>query len=295
MVTLRNSLLEVRLKPEAGGRIDDLIDLRDGHNWLWHPEGYRPEAPRNVAVGDSFDDHWQGGWEEIFPNDMEGDHGWPDHGELWSRAWELVELSPLGAQLRLECQHVPARVTKTLRLDSDSANLRVRYAIENLSEDPLPFLFKLHPAIAIAPGDEIRMPPCEIEPVELGFSSLLGRAGKTPWPWGRDAEGNRVEIHRMPERNPLTQEFVYASGLARGECGVRRAHNGSELRLNFSSADFPYVWVFQSHGRWRGHYVLMLEPATTMPYDLSKAIRARTCAHLRPSERREWFVDVEVR
>lgn len=42
------------------------------------------------------------------------------------------------------------------------------------------------------------------------------------------------------------------------------------------------VGVFQSYGGWRGHYVLVLEPCTTIPYDLEVACRNGTAALLKP-------------
>lgn len=50
--------------------------------------------------------------------------------------------------------------------------------------------------------------------------------------------------------------------------------------MKFDTASFPYVWMFQSYGGWRGHYVVVVEPCTTLPSDLEEACRNGTVALL---------------
>jgi hypothetical protein len=73
VVTLENTEIRLTLRPDLGGRIDQLEDLQTGHSWLWHPSHYGPDTTRSLAVGASFDDHWTGGWDEVFPNDAAGE------------------------------------------------------------------------------------------------------------------------------------------------------------------------------------------------------------------------------
>ncbi|MCY7277957.1 MAG: aldose 1-epimerase family protein, partial [Phormidesmis sp. CAN_BIN44] len=54
--------------------------------------------------------------------------------------------------------------------------------------------------------------------------------------------------------------------------------------MTFDTADFPYVWVLQSYGGWRDYYVLVMEPCTTIPYDLDVACQNGTAAQLKPKE-----------
>jgi hypothetical protein len=55
--------------------------------------------------------------------------------------------------------------------------------------------------------------------------------------------------------------------------------------MTFDTTDFPYVWMFQSYGGWRDHYVIVVEPCTTMPFDLEEACRQHTVAYLHPQEK----------
>lgn len=296
-VQLVNSEVEVSIRPDLGGRIDQLHDRKTGKDWLWHPPGYDPTQIRSLPVGASFDEHWTGGWDEIFPNDAAGDfrgRSLVDHGELWSQEWETVEAQADRVRLVRECQTVPVRIEKMVQLHATQPQVQITYQFRNLSQEVLPFLFKQHAAIAIEAGDEILLPSCMVEPVALEFSKIIGQAEPTRFPAALDAYGQPVQLNRVPPPSSQLQEFYYCSTLETGRCGIRNEKTQTALVMEFDQADFPYVWVFQSYGGWHGHYVLVLEPCTTMPYDLEIACQKGTIAQLQPGESQQRGLTVRL-
>lgn len=307
MKSFRNSKIEIQIRPDLGGRIDQIRDLRTGRDWLWHPTGYRIEDQRRISIGSSFDDNWSGGFDEIFPNDAACEFAGrklADHGELWSQPWETVEISAQGIRMRRQCQSVPAAVEKTMTLDESEARVTLSYMIK--SENPsiekridtlkkesdeqngVPFLFKLHPALHIDEGDELILPQgCVIEPVDMGFSQIIGKPGRTRFPKAFSKEGEEIEIHRVLPASSGRREFYYASGLTHGECGIKNNKTRTTFMMRFSLTDFPYVWAFQSYGGFQNHYVVILEPCTNIPYDLVQALHQGTSAVLRRGEIQE--------
>ncbi len=284
---LENSKIMIVVRPDLGGRIDRLFDKTSQHDWLWHPIDYDETETRSIPVGASFDAHWSGGWDEIFPNDASGEfqgRQLVDHGEFWSQQWNVLEQSSLSLKLGLTCQTVPVRVEKTIQLDAFNPQAEVSYTFHNLSDESISFLFKQHAAIAIEAGDEIILPDCAIEPVVLEFSRMIGQAGKTRFPKALDANGQEILLNQTPDRSSMLREFYYASDLAIGQCGIRNARSNSALMMNFDQADFPFVWMFQSYGGWNDHYVLVMEPCTTLPYDLEIASQNGTIATLQPNQ-----------
>ncbi|WP_194057380.1 DUF4432 family protein [Nodosilinea sp. LEGE 06152] len=287
VLTLENTEVKLTVRPDLGGRIDQLEDLQTGHSWLWHPSQYAPETTRSLAVGASFDDHWTGGWDEVFPNDAAGEfqgRNLADHGELWSQRWQVLETAPLSLTLGYQCQTVPVWVKKTIQLDSNRPEASLVYEFQNQSEQQIPFLFKHHAAIAIEAGDEILLPDCWVEPAFLEFSKIIGQPGKTRFPEAIGANGEAVDLRVMPPPSSQLQEFYYTSELSQGRCGIRHQRSQSSLLMTFDTADFPYVWMFQSYGGWQGHYVVVVEPCTTLPSDLDEACRNGTVALLQPQE-----------
>ncbi|MUG94376.1 hypothetical protein F7734_19155 [Scytonema sp. UIC 10036] len=296
-ITLKNSEIQLSIRPDLGGRIDQLQDLKTAHEWLWHPLDYDPQLSRKLEVGASFDGNWTGGWDEIFPNDAAGvfqNRQLVDHGELWSPAWELLEKSELSVKMALTCQTVPVQVEKTIALDENQAKAKIDYLFKNQSEETIPFLFKQHAAIAIEEGDEVLLPDCTIEPAVLEFSKIIGRQEKTRFPKAFAADGSEVNVQRIPPRSSQLQEFYYSSQLAVGQCGIHNQRSASTLLMSFDIADFPYVWVFASFGGWQNHYVLVLEPCTNIPYDLEIACRNGTSALLPPQSSQLRTLTVEL-
>jgi len=284
---LTNSELGLIVRPDLGGRIDQIHDRRTDRDWLWHPDGYDSTQSRTLPLGASFDDNWTGGWDEIFPNDAAGTfRTWDlvDHGELWSQSWTIAQANERSIVLQYHCQTVPVMVEKTITLSEMAPEFQLHYQFQNQSDQVIPFLFKQHCAIAIQPGDEILLPDCWIEPAFLEFSKIIGKPGKTRFPQAYRADGSAVDVSHTPDLSSQSQEFYYSSDLATGECGIRNQHTRSSLLMHFDTVDFPYVWVFQSYGGWRDFYMLVMEPCTTLPYDLEIACKNGTVAQLAPHE-----------
>ncbi|MBW4459761.1 MAG: DUF4432 family protein [Nodosilinea sp. WJT8-NPBG4] len=297
VVTLENSDVKLTIRPDLGGRIDQLEDLQTGHAWLWHPSHYTSETTRSLPVGACFDDQWTGGWDEVFPNDAAGEfrgRNLADHGELWSQQWQVLDSSPLSLKLGYQCQTVPVWVEKTIQIDAQRPEASLIYSFQNQSEAEIPFLFKHHAAIAIEAGDEILLPDCWVEPAFLEFSKVIGQPGKTRFPHAIDASGEAVDLRVVPPPSSQLQEFYYTSELSQGFCGIRHRRSQSSLLMTFDQADFPYVWMFQSFGGWQGHYVVVVEPCTTLPSDLEGACRNGTVAVLKPQEQQRRRLTVQL-
>jgi hypothetical protein len=297
VLTLENFEIKLTIRPDLGGRIDQLEDCQTQRFWLWHPPHYTPTATRSLPIGDSFDGQWTGGWDEIFPNDVAGSfqgRNLVDHGELWSQQWDVLQCSPLSVTLGYQCQTVPVRVEKTIQLDPDRPHVTLTYWFQNQSEEQIPFLFKHHAAIAIEAGDEILLPDCWVEPAFPEFSKLIGQAGKTRFPRAIGVDGEAIDLSMIPPASTRLQEFYYSSDLSNGYCGIRHQGTQSCLLMTFDTADFPYVWMFQSYGGWRDYYVVVVEPCTTMPSDLEEAYRRHTIAILSPHEQQRRILTLQL-
>src|SRR5262245_37293620 len=87
---LASEQVELAVVPELGARIISLRDRRTGRDWLWHPAGGL-KLFRNQP-GDRFETSPLAGIDECFPTVVPCQHqgrALPDHGELWTAAWEV--------------------------------------------------------------------------------------------------------------------------------------------------------------------------------------------------------------
>ena len=281
IVTLQSGRLRVEIDPASGGQLRSITTEPDGKNWLFFDSSRRPASSTGLEL---YDDVWRGGFEELFPSDapgrFEGRH-LPDHGELWNAQFELVARDERKVVLQRDCHRVPAQFRKTVRLNPDGASFDIEYRITNRSNEALRFLFKLHPAMAIEPGDRLLLPGGSVTPVDPAFGTRFG-GGAATWPIVRDREGGEFDLSLVPAPESRSQEFVYVADLAEGWCGLERARTGERLLFQFPLSVFPFCWLFLTYGGWRGYYTAVLEPCTNMPKDLSEAVRAGHCASLEP-------------
>ena len=277
--TLANGRLAVVVAPELGGRTLEFTDLISGRQWLWRNTQV---SVGPVALGSDYDDVWQGGFEELFPNDapttVDG-VAYPDHGELWSTPWQVVESDDSSISLAVDTPVTGVGIVKQLFLDG--AQLTIRYSLSHRGETPLAHMFKLHPAMAINEHCRIDLPGGQVEKVDAGFGNILTAGAKQVWPTDAD-----LSLCRHPSSG--TNEFVYVSEIPGGWCGITDTQARSWVRLDYPTDVFPFCWIFMTYGGWRDHNVVVLEPCTNYPKDLSEAISRGTSAVLQPGETRRF-------
>lgn len=292
VVVLENRHLRVVVCPSLGARILHFEDRVTGHDMLWHNPALQH---RPVAVGDSYDDNFAGGWDELFPNDSAcqvGDVTYPDHGELWSQPWASAILPPVAGEVTLHLwlagTATSATIEKWLTLRDDEPQLRMAHRITNTGSRPLDFLWKLHPALAIDEGDHVEVPGQTGELVDASFGRT-GAPARFDWPHAPQPDGTSIDLSVVPALDG-SRDFVYVRDLSDGWCALHRRKLGLGFGLAFPRDVFPSVWLFMTFGGWRGLSTVVLEPCTTVPKDLNDAIRAGTARHLAPGESLECTV-----
>jgi hypothetical protein len=291
-ILLENRCLRITVLPEAGARIRQITYKPLNADVLWNNPAMQPAQQPLHA---SYDDVWSGGWDELFPNDeaatLEGKR-LPDHGELWTGAWQgdpIQEEDAVGVKLRFTTPISNFLAEKTLLLRPQSACLEVRYHLLNQSTATAPFLFKLHPAFAVSANHRIDFPPMAVllEPEFPG--TLDGAPAIFPWPHAH-ANGTILDLRQVPEISSRAVHFFYGTGLVSGWCGVTDRSNQLAAALRFDPNVFSSCWLFATHGGWRDLNVAVLEPATGFPFQMQSMIDGGRAHRLAPGESLETTV-----
>jgi len=252
LYTLRSDRLEVVIAPEVGARIVSLKGLASGHEFLWRNSliPLRLEEP-----GSAYDPNFFGGIDELIPNDIPeiiAGEDCPDHGELWTSSFSV------GSHTGDSISMVGCLLNFNFAIERDISVIEgdcvVSTRITNMCSDPKPFMWKLHPAIAIQPGDQIDFAAERFEPADLK--------------WSRRQTGGEWFGETVPEFDGST-EFLYMYPLLEGRISWRREKLG--LDILFDPEVFPYGWYFASYGGFDGHHFAVLEPCTTMPISVNEA------------------------
>ena len=281
ILRLETDLLYMDLSPLTGGRIIRIYHKELVHEFLWKNEGL---PLRTAQPGDPYDPNFWGGIDEVVPGDIPeriDNLDNPDHGELWTLPLDgKIE----GDSVLLEGilprwgLHYQKRVS--LRANAPWADLD--YRIHNPTAERRAFLWKLHAAVQIAPGDRIACPAEWAVPADPQWSRWKD---PQPFQWPL-VEGQRADVIPAPDG---TTDFLFLYGLREGWLSLQRpaqgiAQGGCELSIAFDPQIFPYVCYFASYGGFDGHYTAVLEPATAMPLSLNEAVRFGQCSVLSPGE-----------
>jgi len=284
IVRLESDRLQVDVAPSVGGRVVSLIDKASGHEFLWR-NGALPL--QRLDAGSEYDPNFFGGIDELLPNDLSeviDEVTCPDHGELWTTAldWQ-IEANQL--RLRGTLPRFGLHYERRMALRADSPWLDLDYRITNVTPQPRHFLWKLHAALNVEPGDLVDCPAGKGQVVDLAWSRYRTLA-TFDWPHleGQDA-------HVIPAADG-TVDFFYLSDLNEGRMAWRRPSDGLTFAYHFELKVFPYAWMFASYGGFNGHYTVILEPCTTMPMSVNAAAAGSQCSLLQPGETLETRVSI---
>jgi hypothetical protein len=195
---------------------------------------------------------------------------------LWTTrlSWEINEQA-LVLHGKLACSGLVYERRMSLR--PDTPHLDFSYRISNYTNQPRRFLWKLHAALAVQPGDTIVCPARKAQVVDLAWSRFKTLA---PFDWPK-VEGLSADVIPAPDG---TMDFFYLFDLESGELGWRSPNAGLKLNYQFDLKVFPYAWLFASYGGFNDHYTVILEPCTTMPISVNEAAARNQCSKLGPSQ-----------
>ncbi len=265
MIELSSPELTVTVAPEVGAKIVSFQHKKSGYDFLWRNSNLplRREDP-----GSEYDPNFFGGIDELFPNDIPetiAGTDCPDHGVLWTTEFQIIAATNQSAILQAKFPTIPFEMTKTLALEG--ARLTTETKLRNLDNKPWPFLWKLHAALAIEPGDKISCPAQRFHVADPD--------------WSRRKEDGAWTGEVVPPFDDTT-EFLYLSDLTEGRIAWKR--DNKFFQVSFDPAIFPYAWYFASYGGFDGHHVAILEPCTSMPISVNEAARLNQCPIIPPGQ-----------
>jgi hypothetical protein len=252
VVWLKNAQICVAVAPELGGRVVSLRHRGREREFLWrHPALRLAPCP----PGSAYDPHFYGGIDEVMPCDIPevlADIACPDHGELWTTTL-TAQGSDQELSLRGTLPQYGLSYQRGLRLEEHQ--LICDYRIGNPTAENRPFIWKLHAALAVQPGDRML---CSADEAYVPDPAWSRRSSRLPFAWPT-ADG--VDFSVVPAPDGST-EFLVLQGLREGMMGLA-AQDGARIECRFDRKVFPCCWYFASHGALGGAYTAVLEPCTS--------------------------------
>ncbi len=288
-IVLDNGTLRLRLEPDFGGRVTDLIDLRTGRNWL--VDGPAVGSPEQDAT---FGVEQARGWDECFPSAAPCRvDAWPmalrDHGEFWGRQ---IDIEASDESTTVTGQAGPLRFQRALMLDGDRISLVYRAANEGTAA--MPYLWAQHLLIAPEAGDRLELPG--ITSLDAAFLSQNGHHLAKGFVGFPDPQRDGLPI--LDRVHPLTTNLAakfFTSVSGETEARVVGRRGAFTLRWNAKAAGHFGLWL--DYGGWPAEAPvsqISLAPSTAPMESLADAVASGKAVWLQPGEVREWTVFIQI-
>lgn len=300
-LSLEGPGIRVVCVPSLGAKLVSIVNLDSGREWLVQPRVLLGRVPYAGA----FTEGDMSGWDEMFPTinpcpyPLPGGRAGsklPDHGEVWSLPWSVAESTGTSLTLSIEGRALPYRLTRRLMLAGRAA-LRMRYRLENLSDEPLTWLWAAHPQFACPPGTAVILADEVVDLLQVcePDSGWVPAGAPVTWPWATTPGGSRVRIDRI------------AAGVGRGfyKLYVRPEQQlnwaamsdettGDRLRLSWDPGQIPYLGIWVDQACFNDVPTIALEPSTGFYDDLAHAHGNGRAVTTAPRQAVQWQLAVTL-
>ena len=305
-IRVQTGLLELTVVPDLGGKISSLRDLRSGREWLWR----HPRYPyKKVPHGSSYIEHADtGGWDECFPSVSQCQYPsepWQgaaiqDHGELWSQA-AVVEVFEAADTLKLLSRWqgvaLPYTFTRILTLAADSSVIRADYEATNNAEQPIHFVWCIHPLLAIEADMELHLPASARFNVAGSIPpGLVSPQQALTYPFA--APG--LNFPTLPDPSAARAIKIWSDPLPADSGWASLIATDGQLNMRWDASLLPQVAAWMNFGAWSAdggspYFNLGLEPCIGAQDSLADAVNQYNLfAVLPPYESKNWWLEIEL-
>lgn len=305
-IRVHTGAVELTLIPELGGKISSLRDSRTNREWLWrHPRfPYRrvPHGSSYVAEADT------GGWDECFPSVSACSYPsepWQgvaiqDHGELWSQAAHFEMNEEVDKVILFNSWQgiaLPYTFSRNITITENSGCLRIDYEAENKSDQPINYVWCIHPLLNIEPGMELYLPTSARFNVAGTIpANLLASMENLRYPF----EVPGLKFPSLPETSAARAIKIWSHPLPSGETWATLRAPDGEFRMKWEATHLPQIAVWMNFGAWAAdggapYYNLGLEPCIGAQDSLADAVtQYHLYATLPPHASKNWWLEMEL-
>lgn len=302
---IENELLRIGILLDKGADLFQFVHKPSDTDFLWRsPQGLRRpdrfEATRASSAG-AFLDSYHGGWQEILPGGGPVEYRGAElglHGEVTHLGWEydiLVDTPEcVKVKLSVDCVRMPLRLVRTMTLKIGSSTLFIDESLTNLSPEPLDFMWGHHPAFGepfLKSGLRLIIPAgkAQVHEPKFAASGIMEPGVEFDWPV-IDVGDRKIDLSNTFGADAGFTELIYIKDLSAGWYALLDVEKKLGIGLSWPKEIFPYLWFWLVYGRapnypwWDQVYCLALEPWTSIPNNLDKAIAQGTQSHLEGGE-----------
>ncbi len=309
MHRLESEQLSFTVLPERGAKIASFYHEPTATELLWQPAGdgggtaadYKTAA--SVAAGIAFDAEQGWGWDEMFPaihaERFEDESGRrvdvPDHGEVWTMPWEVLQSSgETSVTLGVTSPSMGYRLRRTTTLRASS--VLHEYELENTGEAELPWMWAAHPLFVLRAGSSLQVP---------GIWDTVRNAHESPampeydrlYPYPGAGTGSEPRLDTLPAPDSgSTLKYFFERPNDDPELGITLSQPSISLDISVTADPriVPWYGIWCNAGGLWGHNNVAIEPASAPMDSLSAAERLGRLPRLAAGDRVSWWMLVSV-
>jgi galactose mutarotase-like enzyme len=287
-LVLANAQVRVGVIPALGAKVDSLVHLPTGREWLLAPAGGLPERHE---YGSAFTGTVLCGWDEMlptidpcrYPAEPYADVELPDHGEVWALPWRVAQSSATSVTCVVEGRALPYRLRRSVSLDGPA--ITMSYTLEADGDAELALLWSPHPQFTVRPGTTLRL-PATVDHLTAVVQAPHGDSARRIPVGGSGLDCTRI----VPAGEDL---MLYLQPEARASWAELRDPDGCSLRMSWDSERLPYLAVWMDHGRY-SPAVVCPEPMTGFYDHLGRAYHDGKILVVTPGRPAQWSVRVTL-
>ena len=287
-VVMENEHLRISILADKGADIYEFLHKSSDTDFMWRtPVGLHNPAtftPSNTTSEGPFMDHYEGGWQEIFPSGgTDNTHAGVSyglHGEVCQLPWSfnVLEDTPdrISCLFSTRTLRTPFLIERTLTLNKGEAKLHISETLKNLSPESFDFSWGHH----LAFGEPFLDEYCRVDSGAKGIEihdqpysdkQRFETGAKFDYPIARDKSGRDVDIRKIPPKSAKTMDLTYLTELQEPWFALTHTKKKLGFGLRFDEKLFDAIWFWQVFGGGVGApwfsrtYNIGLEPFTSWP------------------------------
>lgn len=285
---MENEYLRLTILADKGADVYEFLYKPNDTDFMWRtPIGLHNPAthiPTNTTATGPFMDHYEGGWQEIFPSGgAENVHkgvSYGQHGEACQLPWSvrINEDTPeqVSCTFSLRTLRTPFLLERTLTLKSGEPLLHISETLYNLSPEPQEFMWGHH----LAFGEPFLDEHCRIDTgakrIEIDDRPFSPNQRFQPganfeYPLANMTDGREVDFRQVLPKTARTMDMAYFTELDQPWFALTNTKQKLGFGMRFDKAVFDAIWCWQVFGGGQGApwfsqtYNLGLEPFSAWP------------------------------
>lgn len=218
----------------------------------------------------------------------------PDHGDIVALPTSVFQADSKTLIMTTRGRCADFEFIRKISLYDNLVELS--YKLVNRGNYVFPFLWCMHPLLAIDPTMKIDL-DCSVPfTVEAAFGDSPFREGER-FRWS-GSNSKKVPSLADSKNSPFAMKF-FSDAESIQAVSVLAPDSQEKLVFSWDNQMARYLGIWLNYGAWsgdgsKGSYCLGVEPSSSPCDSLSQAVQGESAQYIKPGEIREWVVEVSV-